>query len=91
MLDGAPTTIVLILRNESATGPGLALPQVPARQKMVSQKEILLSVSNANPSWFRWKSRSERPDRKIIAQGETLTEMGGIATLSQSLAGGEEA
>ncbi|GAB7552912.1 DUF4139 domain-containing protein [Novosphingobium sp. 11B] len=130
MLDGAPTTIVLVLRNESAAGLGLALPQgttalyaqgaagrqllglgtltdraegetfrlaagtsmqVLATQKRLTQKEMVLTISNANPFPVAVEIPIGSPGQKIVAQGETLAETDGIATWSRSLAAGEEA
>ncbi|MBT0670501.1 hypothetical protein HT136_19220 [Novosphingobium profundi] len=129
-LDGAPTAIVLALRNERAAGLGLALPQgttalyaqqkesrqllglgtltdraegetfrlsagtstqVLATQKVVSQREMLLSITNANPFPVLVEIPIGSPGQKIISQDENLPQTDGIATWSRSLAAGEEA
>ena len=130
ILDGAPTTIVLVLRNESTAGLGLALPQgttalyaqgdtgrqllglgtltdraegetfrlsagtstqVLASQKSLAQKEMLLTIFNANPFPVTVEIPIGSPGQNITAQGENLQLTDGIATWSRPLAAGEEA
>lgn len=130
ILAGAPTAVVLVLRNDSDGGLGLPLPQgttalyaqgdtgrqllglgtmtdqaegetfrlsagtstqVRATQTRLTQREMLLTITNANPFPVAVEIPIGSAGQRIIAQGENLAQTDGIATWSRSLAAGQEA
>jgi Uncharacterized conserved protein len=65
--------------------------QVLATQKPLAQREMLVTISNANPFPVSVEIPIGSPGQKITAQGENLPQTDGVATWSRSLAAGEEA